>query len=212
MVVAGEGWHQGVLGIVAARLMEAFYRPVALVSLENGLGRGSARSIEGFHLYEGLYVCRHHLLKFGGHAAAAGFVVADCDLEALQIGLEAAFQRQLGDMVPRPTLNVDAEVNLAELNGEFFSHLELLRPFGPGNPEPVFVARQVRCLGTRVINDRHLKLQLAQQECVQEAILFDGVGSSLKTGPLEVAFTPRITYVQGVLVPEFRLLDWDRQP
>ncbi len=210
MVVAGEGWHQGVLGIVAARLAEEFFRPVALVSLEGGQGRGSARSIEGFHLFEGLSACRTLFLKYGGHAAAAGFVLPEQNLPALQAALEAAFHRQLGSDPPRPALQVDAEVALGDLNQEFFAHLELLRPFGPGNPEPVFVARGVRCLGTRVVAERHLKVQLGQEDCVQEAIFFDGAGSRLREGPLEVAFTPRVSYFQGKLVPEFRLLDWER--
>ncbi len=208
MVVAGERWHQGVLGIVASRLVEEFYKPVALVSLMGGQGRGSARSIEGFHLFEGLSACRTLFLKYGGHAAAAGFVIPEQNLPALQAGLEEAFFRQMGAEPPLPALEVDAEVALGEMNQEFFAHLELLRPFGPGNPEPVLVARQVRCLHTRLIGERHVKVQLAQEDCVQEAIFFDGVGRPLGEGLLGVAFTPRVGYFQGKLVPELRLLDW----
>ena len=102
LVLAGEGWHPGVLGIVAARLAEEHHRPVAMVSLKEGRGRGSARSIEGFHLFRGLEACRQVLQKFGGHQSAAGFEVAAGNLEALQDGLEQAFEEQVGPEAPRP--------------------------------------------------------------------------------------------------------------
>ncbi|MCL6621499.1 MAG: single-stranded-DNA-specific exonuclease RecJ [Syntrophobacterales bacterium] len=211
IVAAGAGWHPGVLGIAAARLTEDLGRPVALVSLEGGRGRGSARSIPAFHLFRGLTACRHLLLKYGGHAAAAGFLIPEEHLTALQAGLEAAFEEQVGREPPPPALEVDAEVALPELDEEFFAHLELLRPFGPGNPEPVLVSRQVRCLGAKVVNDRHLKLKLAQGDCLREVMFFDGAGHSPAEGVLEVAFSPRVGYFQGKLVPEFLLLDWRRQ-
>ena len=166
MVLAKEGWHPGVLGIVAARLAEEHHRPVAMVSLQNGTGRGSARSVEGFHLFKGLQACEAVLKRYGGHAAAAGFEVASDQVAALQEKLEQALHSQLGPEPPRPTLKVDAQVQLAELNREFFGHLERLRPFGPGNPAPVFVCREVECLNSRVVAERHLKVQLRHQNCV----------------------------------------------
>lgn len=212
IVAAGPGWHPGVLGIAAARLTEDLGRPVALVSLTGGRGRGSARSIPAFHLFAALTSCRHLLLKYGGHAAAAGFLVPEEHLTALQAGLEAAFEGQVGTEPPPPALEVDAEVHLQELDEEFFAHLELLRPFGPGNPEPVLVSRQVRCLDARVVNDRHLKLKLAQGDSIREVMFFDGAGQALKEGILEVAFSPRVGYFQGRLVPEYLLVDWSRLP
>lgn len=208
VVAAGSGWHPGVLGIAAARLTEDLGRPVALVSLMGGQGRGSARSIPAFHLFAALSSCRHLLLKYGGHAAAAGFVVPEEHLAGLQAGLEAAFEAQVGTEPPPPALEVDAEVHLGELDAEFFAHLELLRPFGPGNPEPVLVSRRVRCLESRVVNDRHLKLKLAQEDSIREVIFFDGAGQPLGDGELEVAFSPRVGYFQGKLVPEYLLVDW----
>jgi len=118
----------------------------------------------------------------------------------------------VGTEPPPPALEVDAEVHLRELDEEFFAHLELLRPFGPGNPEPVLVSRRVRCLEARVVNDRHLKLKLAQEDCLREVMFFDGAGQALKEGVLEVAFSPRVGYFQGKLVPEYLLVDWGRLP
>ncbi len=210
MVLAREGWHSGVIGIVAARLAEEHHRPVALVSLEDGTGKGSARSIEGFHLYQGLHACRAVLTKYGGHQAAAGFVVAAENIAALQESLELAFQEQLGTDPPRPVLKVDAQVGLAELDQVFFQHLEQLRPFGPGNPEPVFSCAGVECVNSRVVGERHLKVHLAQSGCVREAIAFNQAPHGLPDGPLEVAFSTRLSHFQGRNHPEFRLLDWRR--
>jgi len=211
LVLAQEGWHPGVLGIVAARLAEELHKPVALVSIQDGLGRGSARSIEDFHLFEGLKACSPWLLKFGGHAAAAGFSLRPENLAALQEALEQAFYAQVGQRPVPPVLKVDATVDFQELDHDFFEHLERLRPFGPGNPEPVFVSSGITCLSSWTVGERHLKVQLAQKGCVREAIAFDAAGSPPLSGRLEVAFSTRISYFQGRLVPELRLLDWLRQ-
>ncbi|MEW6386860.1 MAG: single-stranded-DNA-specific exonuclease RecJ [Thermodesulfobacteriota bacterium] len=210
LVLAQEGWHPGVLGIVAARLAEEYHRPVALVSLKDGQGRGSARSVEGFHLFRGLEACAPLLLKFGGHEAAAGFSVRAENLAALQEGLELALAEQVGPRPLRPTLKVDARVNLPDLDRDFYHHLERLRPFGPGNPEPVFVCAGVESLTSRVVAERHLKLQISQEGCIREAIAFDQARHHPLSGPLEVAFSTRFSYFNGKTTPELHLLDWER--
>ena len=210
MVLGQEGWHPGVLGIVAARLAEEFHRPVALVSLKEGLGKGSARSIEGYHLFQGLKACRRHLLKFGGHDAAAGFSILGENLPALQEALEDAFLTQVGEARLRPTLRVDAAVDLFDLNEEFYAHLQRLRPFGPGNPEPVFVCETLECLTSRVVRERHLRVQLSQGGVVVEAIAFDQASLHPLSGPLEVALSTRFSSFMGQMTPELRVLDWGR--
>jgi single-stranded-DNA-specific exonuclease len=210
LVLAGEGWHPGVIGIVAARLADVYHRPVALVSLENGRGRGSARSIDGFHLFQGLTYCRQTLHKYGGHAAAAGFELAADQVAPLQDLLEQAFQEQVGLEPPRPSLKVDAQVELHELDRAFNRHLETLRPFGPGNPAPVIVCQGVECLNSRVINQRHLKVQLSQGGNVLEAIAFDQADHHPLEGTLDVALGARISHYQGRTYLDLRLLDWGR--
>jgi single-stranded-DNA-specific exonuclease len=210
LVLAREGWHPGVIGIVAARLAEEYHRPVALVSLANGRGRGSARSIEGFHLFQGLHACRQALSKYGGHAAAAGFELAADNLPALQDLLEQAFHQQVGPKPPRPTLKVDAQAQLPDLNHAFYRHLESLRPFGPGNPAPIVVCLGVECLGSRVVGDRHLRLQLAQGGHVLAAIAFEMAAAGPPNGALDVALSPRLSYYQGRVSPDLQLLDWGR--
>ncbi len=210
LVLAGEGWHAGVIGIVAARLAEEYHRPVAMVSLMNGRGRGSARSVEGFHLFQGLHACREALHKYGGHAFAAGFEVAAADLPALQDLLEAAFQAQVGETPPRPTLRVDAEAGLNDLDAAFYRHLASLRPFGPGNPAPIIACLGVECLSSKVVGERHLKVQLAQGGTVLEAIAFDQAASHPLSGPLDVALSTRLSHYQGRMSPDHRLLDWGK--
>ncbi len=210
LVLAREGWHPGVLGIVAARLAEEYHRPVAMVSLSNGVGRGSARSIEGFHLFRGLKACGALLRKYGGHQAAAGFEIAAANLGALQEKLEQAFQEQLGPEPPRPSLKVDAQAALPDLNRDFFDCLTQLRPFGPGNPAPVIVCTGVECLSSRVVGARHLRVQLAQAGRVLEAIAFDMASHHPLTGVLDVALSTMFSHYQGRVTPEFRLLDWGR--
>jgi single-stranded-DNA-specific exonuclease len=210
MILAKEGWHPGVLGIVAARLAEAYHRPVAMVSLKNGVGRGSARSIEGFHLFQGLQHCRAVLNRYGGHRAAAGFEVQGDRVAELQEKLEEALAQQLGLEPPRPTLKIDALVSLSDLDPNFFRHLEALRPFGPGNPAPVFACAGVDCLGSRIVGAKHLRVQLAQNGRVLEAIAFDMATLHPLNGSLEVAFSARLSHYQGRSLPELRLLDWGR--
>jgi single-stranded-DNA-specific exonuclease len=210
LILAQEGWHLGVIGIVAARLAEEYNRPVALVSLTNGQGRGSARSIEGFNLFRGLHACRQALHKYGGHAAAAGFELAAENLPALQNLLEQAFYEQVGPKPPRPTLKVDAQAELPDLNHAFYRHLESLRPFGPGNPAPIVVCLGVECVGSRVVGNRHLRLQLAQGGHVLEAIAFEMAAASLPKGLLDVALSPRVSHYQGRITPDLQLLDWGR--
>jgi single-stranded-DNA-specific exonuclease len=210
LVLAGEAWHPGVLGIVAARLAEEYHRPAALVSLINGTGRGSARSVEGFHLFQGLHACRQALRKYGGHEFAAGFEVAADQLPALQELLDEAFHAQVGAEPPRPTLKVDAQAELADLDAAYYRHLHTLRPFGPGNPAPVLACLAVDCLGSKVLKDRHLKVQLSQAGHVLEAIAFDMAGAHPLEGPLDVALATRLSHFQGRTLPDTRLLDWGK--
>ena len=130
------------------------------------------------------------------------------DLEALQERLERALAAQVGGEPLRLTLKVDAQVELGDLDAFFYHHLERLRPFGPGNPEPVLACAGVECLTSRIVGERHLKVRLGQNGCLTEAIAFDMAGAHPLAGSLEVAFSPRFSYYQGRLRPELHLLDW----
>ncbi|MFS8665911.1 MAG: single-stranded-DNA-specific exonuclease RecJ, partial [Limnochordales bacterium] len=199
LVVAGEGWHPGVIGIVAARLVERFARPAVVVALDGPEGKGSARSIVGFDLFWALSRCAHLLLRYGGHALAAGLTVSREQLPALRAGLNAVAAQVLGPADLLPRVRIDLQVDLGQVDEGLVRELEALAPFGAGNPTPVLAARGVRVLGARTVgaDGQHLKLSLRCPATgqVQEAIAF-GAGHLLDLAApgsqLDVAFTPQL--------------------
>ncbi len=202
LVLHAEGWHPGVVGIVASRVVERFHRPTVMVGVWEGLGRGSARSIERFHLYDALKLCSGHLAKFGGHKHAAGLSVTPDRLP----GFVAAFEQVAGerltedDLVPR--CKVDALVAAKELDVDSVEALKVLAPFGAGNPEPVLATCGV-VAAPKVVQakkegmESHLKLQL------EAAPHLDVIGFQLANriglteGPIDLAFKASIDEWNG---------------
>jgi single-stranded-DNA-specific exonuclease len=175
IVLAAEGWHPGVIGIVASRVVELLHRPTILIALEEGgaRGRGSARSIPGFHLYNALHSCAHHLDRFGGHKYAAGMDIRAENIPLLRADLEAYAAEVLtpDDLVPE--LCYDLEVTIGEANADLLRLMRHLGPHGVGNPSPVFVARNVTVAGyPKIVGDNHLKLNLSQDGAMLPAIGF----------------------------------------
>ncbi len=207
LVLAGAGWHPGIIGIVAAKLTERYHRPTALISLDGGLGRGSARSVESFDLHAGLCACRQHLLQFGGHPAAAGFTIAEAQVDRFREAFEEEVVAALGPEAGRPELILDAEVTLEQLDEDFFFHLNRLRPFGPGNPLPVLASLHTQVLESWVVGGDHLKLRLAQNGKQMTAIAFDQAVLHPLQGSFDLALSPRISFYQGSPQPELHLLD-----
>ena len=175
IVLAAEGWHPGVIGIVASRVVELLHRPTILIALEEGgaSGRGSARSIPAFHLYNALHSCSHLLDRFGGHKYAAGLEIRAERIPQLRAELEAYAAEALtpDDLVPE--LCYDLELTLPEANADLLRLMRHLGPHGVGNPAPVFVARNVGVSGyPKIVGDNHLKLQLTQNGVQLTAIGF----------------------------------------
>ncbi|MFZ3208202.1 MAG: single-stranded-DNA-specific exonuclease RecJ [Geobacteraceae bacterium] len=173
IVLASDTWHPGVIGIVASRIVELFYRPTILIAMQNGNGRGSGRSIPNFHLYDALRACSEHLLKFGGHKYAAGIAIDEANLEKFASSFDAVAGGLLSDADLIPELAIDGVITSAELTLELAGRIEALAPFGMGNPEPLFLLRGARIISTQVLKERHLKLRLASGEVVVEAIGFN---------------------------------------
>ena len=192
IVLASDGWHQGVVGIVASRLVERYYRPTILIALtEDGLAKGSGRSIPGFHLLDAIGPCAQHLERFGGHCYAAGV-----GLEADRIAdFAAAFEAEAGriltddDLLPR--LNIDAEARPEEITKELALELKRLEPFGAGNPEPVLMLRGMTVTEQRVVGDGHLKLRLARDGRSFSAIAFR-MAKQETAGLMDIAFFPEM--------------------
>ncbi|MGC9467056.1 MAG: single-stranded-DNA-specific exonuclease RecJ [Anaerolineae bacterium] len=159
---ASRDFPQGVVGLAASRLLDEFYRPAVVVSVEDDYSKGSARSIPEFHITEALDRVDGLLERHGGHAAAAGFTVKTSRLGDLKTRLLSFAKEQLQDLVLVPSLDVDAEVALTDLTDDLYRRLQCLQPFGYGNPEPVFVSRRVKVLNARTVGSdgHHLKLYI----------------------------------------------------
>jgi single-stranded-DNA-specific exonuclease len=212
LVFAGEGWHRGVIGIVAQRVVDRYHRPALVIGVEEGVGVGSGRSIKGFHLLEALGQASDLFDRFGGHAQAAGFA-----LPAELIGeLETRFERHARAVLApddlEPVLRVDAEVRLAELDAKLYEEVRRLEPYGFGNPTPVFVARDARLVAPpRILKEKHLKLRVAQG-----AAAFDVLGWQMAeqaTGlaggqALDLAFTLDENVFQNTVTLQLILKDW----
>lgn len=163
IVVDGEGWHKGVIGIVASRVVDRYHRPALVVSREGDVAQGSGRSIEAFHLMDALESCSNLFTRFGGHAHAAGFALPSERIPELRMALQAWSRAHLTPEDLRPVLRYDTEISLNDVTPRLFEFLEQLAPFGMGNPEPVFAALNVRVMAPpRLLKERHAKLRIRQ--------------------------------------------------
>ncbi|MGH9941402.1 MAG: single-stranded-DNA-specific exonuclease RecJ [Pyrinomonadaceae bacterium] len=161
-VVAGDGWHRGVIGLAASKIAERMGRPAVVISLEGDKGHGSARSVEKYHLLEGLTTCADLFDSFGGHAQAAGLVIPRDNINALRRRLNEHAAHLLTEEERQPTLRIDAELPAEQLTLELVSQVEKLEPFGASWPRPVFQTRGLRVVREpRVLKERHLKLIVA---------------------------------------------------
>lgn len=201
LVLAGEGWHRGVIGIVAQRAAERYHRPALVIGVEAGTGVGSGRSIAGFHLLEALDQGRDLFERYGGHAQAAGFTIAAERIPELERRFEDHARAVLKPQDLEPVLRVDSEVSFGELDLGVYEVLRQLGPHGMGNPTPVFAARGVRLMGPpRVLKEKHLKLRVAQGARSLEAIGWGWAaqGAGLVPGQtLDLAFTLDKNTYQG---------------
>ena len=200
-VIAGDGWHRGVIGLAASKIAERLNRPCVVISLEGDNGHGSARSIEAYHLFDGLTSCRDLLEKFGGHSHAAGLSIRRGQIEDFRRRLNEHAASCLTEDDLAPSLSIDAELDAQELGFQLSKDLRALEPFGAGNPRPVFVTRKFRVLSEpQIIKEQHLKLRVSgANDRPMEAIWWRGVE--------EVAGSPRMNdYID--LAYEFEANRW----
>ena len=162
LVLSREGWHAGVLGIVASRLMQNYHRPVMLISVQDGIGKGSARGVEGLNLYDALADCHSFLENFGGHAMAAGLQIREEKIADFQNAFESVIQRTTSPDDLTPAIHIDCELDLTSISDGLIDELELLMPYGTGNPEPLFLARNVKVLNSKIVGQNHRRMILSQ--------------------------------------------------
>jgi len=209
IVLADARWHPGVIGIVASRLVERFHRPTVLVALENGQGKGSARSISGFHLYHALSSCRQHLLGFGGHAFAAGLTIDEEAVDAFASAFEDQALAKLTDEDLRPRLQYDGEVLIEELCESAVRQLAELAPFGAGNPEPSFVVRGARAQQVQTVGGKHLRFTLRQGGYTLPCIAFSMAERQQElAGDLDLLLSPQLNEWRGKVSVQLRIRDW----
>lgn len=162
-VVYSEHWHKGVVGIVASRLTESYYRPTVVLTRSGEVAAGSARSVAGFNLYEAIHACREHLLGYGGHFAAAGLTLLPEKVEAFRHRFEEVVRSTIDPRLLVPEITIDAEISFPEISTALFSIIEQMEPFGPENTRPVFISRQVTETGfSKIVKELHVRFVLKQ--------------------------------------------------
>jgi single-stranded-DNA-specific exonuclease len=213
IVLWGEGWHTGVIGIVASRLAEKYWRPTILIGTAEGQAQGSGRSIAGFHLFEALAACSGPLRTYGGHAMAAGLRLSAADVPAFREAFLAHAAARLGPEQLTPRLKVDAKASLRDVTLETARLLEQVGPFGAGNPRPVFAAPEVRLVGeARRMGRRgdHLQAYVTEGGATLRAVgwrMGQAADAVSRAGSCGIAFAARVSDFRGPPEVELHLKD-----
>jgi single-stranded-DNA-specific exonuclease len=170
-VVDGDRWHRGIIGIAATKLTEKFNRPTLVLSKEDGVAYGSGRSVRGFHLLNALETCRDLFHRFGGHAQAAGFQLLAQDVPELRRRMNSFAETYTKETDLEISLEIDAELRLSDLEQDAFQEIQRLSPFGPANPQPIFLARALDLIAEpRTLKGKHLKFRVEQDGRALDAI------------------------------------------
>jgi single-stranded-DNA-specific exonuclease len=201
IVLSSEGWHRGVIGIVASRIAEEFYRPTVILSAEGPVSRGSARSIPPFDLYQALSGCKNFLKGFGGHKQAAGLELESRNIPSFTECINKLATDMLtgGDFVP--LLQIDADVDLTDVTFDLTKEFEMLEPFGFGNPAPLLGCKGLEVLHARIVKDHHLKMKLRKKNQSIDAIGFSMASHFEKLGDVnmvDAAFFPTVNEWEGL--------------
>ncbi len=203
-VVAGNGWHRGVIGLAASKITDKIYRPSLVISIEDGIGHGSARSIANYHLLNGLESCSGIFEKFGGHAAACGFTIKEEKIDELRTKINQHASQHLTELDLTPEIRIDATVSSQTLDLQLVQELKQLEPFGQGNPKPKFLTKDLFLVDEPfVMKEKHLKFKLKDKQGKQfEAVWWDGVEKSLeqtlkRNSCIELVYSPEANSWNG---------------
>jgi single-stranded-DNA-specific exonuclease len=210
-LVYQEHWHKGVVGIVASRLIDTYYRPTIVLTKSGEYAAGSARSVAGFNLYEAIHACREHLLGYGGHFAAAGMTLEINQIEAFATAFEKEVAARITPEQLIPELVIDTEIEFKTITPSFYKILCQMEPFGPDNMRPIFVARGVTDTGfSKIVKDHHVKFVVKQN-----GITFNGIGFNLadkfpillSQQPFDIVFTIDENEFQGNVSLQLKVVD-----
>ncbi|MBF0590963.1 MAG: single-stranded-DNA-specific exonuclease RecJ [Nitrospirae bacterium] len=201
IVIADEGWHEGVLGIVASKIVDRYGLPSVVFSIKNGMARGSARSVPELDICDAISHCSECIIQFGGHRQAAGLTLKQEDIARFETLINDYVRKTVADTDFTPTITIDADVSLKDVNSRLLIELARLTPYGYGNPEPILGAKGVMTLNPRIVGKNHLKLRLGYNGYIIDAIGYD-LGSYLQELSMherfDVAFTPTINSYNGI--------------
>lgn len=214
IILHQEDWHPGVIGIVASRLVEKYYRPTIMLTTVDGVAKGSARSISNFNIYEALRKCEDILLHFGGHQAAAGLAVEVDKLEEFRVRFNNIVKESLLEEDLLPEIIIDSKLKFSEITPKFLRILEQFSPFGPANMRPVFLSEDVKVVNTpRIVGTNHLLVTLRQDGCEK---VFDCIGFNMgnycedltkNNSTIDIVFSIDKTIRDGRLFPQFKFKD-----
>jgi len=211
IVVWSEDWHPGVIGIVASKIADRFYRPAVVLSVRNGVAKGSGRSIKNFHLFDAVYQCKDTLENFGGHKAACGVTILQDNIERFRDSINQAAHRMIGasDLIPK--LDVDMELPLSSLDERLMEELDMLGPFGAGNPQPLFLSRGLKIKGPPAQYGRAgMKMWVTDKEVTCEAVCFNaadmparlcrsgGLGRAEGLSHVDMVYYPKLRNISGI--------------
>jgi len=192
-VVYQEHWHKGVVGIVASRLIETYYRPTVVLTRSGDVAAGSARSVVGFNLYEAIHACREHLLGYGGHFAAAGLSLLPENVEAFSAEFEKVVNATIDPQLLMPEIIIDSLLSFSQINSSFYNIIQQMEPYGPENMRPVFIATNVSETGySKIVKEQHVRFVLKQGNNTHTGIGFNMADKFhlLETKkPLDIVFT-----------------------
>jgi single-stranded-DNA-specific exonuclease len=215
IVVAGEGWHRGVVGIVASKLVDAFHRPAIVISVDGDIGHGSCRSIPKFDMLGALERCAGLMIRFGGHRHAAGLTLDSARIRELRAAVNDVADETLEPEDLMPRLRIDADLTFRHITGGVVAGIASMAPFGAGNPRPVFAARRVEIVnGPRMLKERHLKMSLKQGGRIFQAIAWRAADQhdylAEHKAALDVAFSLEQNHFNGETHLELTLADLRR--
>ncbi len=211
-VVYRDHWHKGVVGIVASRLIEHYYRPTIVLTKSGELVTGSARSVAGFNLYEAIYECREYLVAYGGHFAAAGLSMLPEKVEAFSEKFNEVVSSTIDEQLLIPEIIIDTSIHFSQIKHSLYSILEQMEPFGPGNMRPVFIARNVKDTGySRLLKEQHIRFIVKQDD-----ITFTGIGFNMvekfhllqMNKPLDIVFTVDENEWNGNKTLQLKVIDF----
>ncbi len=212
LVLSSEGWHPGVIGIVASRVVERYYRPTVMISTDDGIGKGSARSIPGFNIYDALKTCSDLMLGFGGHKYAAGLSIESQNISRLRERLHEYADGVLTEDLLTPKLSIEGELEFNQIDGKLMRILKMMAPYGPQNMRPVFYSKNIRVVGTpAVVGSNHLRFKACQNGKVIDAIGFN-LGGLLhrirgNRTDIEIAYLLEENEWQGRVYTQLRIKD-----